>query len=167
MISPRKHSGVRRGLSLLEVLVALIIFLLAFVALGHLVTVGGDLALETQQQVQAADLCQTKMAEVIAGAVPLTPQSAVPFEEDPAWQWSLDCEQNNFPGLWNVTVQVSRQQVRGTHVVCRLSEMVLDPQKHGSLQDLPPGGSTSGDSSSSGSSPSSSGGTGAAAMGGK
>jgi prepilin-type N-terminal cleavage/methylation domain-containing protein len=164
MMSPRRHAGVRSGLSLLEVLVALVIFLSSFVILGQLVKLGGDRAVDTQQQVQAARLCQTKMAEVIAGAVPLTTQSAVPFEEDPAWQWSLECEQSNHPGLWNVAVHVSRQQARGA--ACTLSEMVLDPQKHGSLQDLPPGSSTSGDSSSSGSSSSSSGNTGTAAMGG-
>ena len=165
MMSPRKHAGVRSGLSLLEVLVALVIFLSAFAILGKLVTMSGDVAIETQHQLQAARLCQSKMAEVIGGAVPLTSQSGVPFDEDPVWLWSLECEQSNYPGLWNVSVKVSHQQL-GAPVVCTLSEMVLDPQIHGSLQDLPPGGSTSGNSSGSGSSSSSSGSTGTTAMGG-
>jgi type II secretion system protein I len=156
MMSPRPHADVRNGLTLLEVLVALGVFLVSFVALSQLIKMSGDRAVETQQQLQASRLCQSKMAEVIGGAMPLTSQSAVPFDEDPAWLWSLDCEQSNYPNLWNVSVQVSRQQARGTQVICTLSEMVLDPQIHGSLQDLPPGGSTSDNSSSGGSSSSSS-----------
>ena len=156
MRAARYPSWRRPGLSLLEVLVALTIFLLAFVILGRLVIFGSDRALQTQHEVQAADLCQTKMAEVIAGAVPLTAVSAVPFNEDQAWQWSLDCEQSDFPGLWNVTVRVSRQGQRGTEVVCTLNEKVLDPQIHGNLQDAPPGSGSASSSGSSSSSPSSS-----------
>jgi len=149
MMSPRQSCGGRHGLSLMEVLVALTIFLLAFVALGRLVILGGDQALDAQQHVRAADLCQSKLAEVIAGAVPLTTESEVAFDEDRVWHWSLDCEKSNFPGLWNVTVRVSRQDQQGMHVRCTVSQMVLDPQKtHGNLQDTPPGTTTDSDSSS-------------------
>jgi hypothetical protein len=155
----------------MEVLVALTIFLLAFVMLGRLVIFGGDRAREGQQHFRAADLCQSKLAEVIAGALPLTSQPEVGFEEDPDWHWSLDCEKSNFPGLWNVTVRVSRQQARGARIVCTLSEMVLDPQIHGNVQDTPPSlsaqaadAASSGSSSPSSSRPATSG---AATMGGK
>jgi general secretion pathway protein I len=154
-MSPRRPSGRRRGLSLMEVLVALAIFLLAFIVLGRLVIFGSDQALDAQHQGQAADLCQTKMAEVIAGALPLTSQSDVPFEEDPGWHWSLDCEKSNYPGLWTVTVRVSRQEPQRTRVLCKLTQMVLDPQMHGNILDTPPGMTC--DSSSTGSSSSSSG----------
>jgi hypothetical protein len=137
----------------MEVLAALTIFLLAFVVLSRLVMLGGDQALEAQQQVRAADLCQTKMAEVIAGALALSSQQEVPFNEDPSWRWSLACEQGNVPGLWNVTVQVARQQPQGLRPFCSLTQMVLDPQIHGSVQDTPPdtgtGSSSTGNSSSS------------------
>jgi len=147
------HFPRRRGLSLMEVLVALTIFLLAFVGLSRLVMLGGYQARDAQRQVRAADLCQTKMAEVIAGAVPLTSQPEVAFDEDPKWHWSLDCERGNAPGLWNVTVHVGRQQSQGYRPLCSLTEMVLDPQIHGSVQDTPPdngSGSSSGQSSKSG-----------------
>lgn len=146
----------RRGLSLMEVLVALTIFLLAFVVLGRLVILGGDQALLAQQQVRAADLCRTKMAEVMAGALPLSSHAEVAFEEDPHWRWSLDCERANVPGLWNVTVGVGRQQAQGYRPFCSLTQMVLDPQLHGSVQDLPP---DNGSSSSSGQTSKSSGGS--------
>lgn len=150
MRSPSQRPGGRRGLSLMEVLVALTIFLMAFVVLGRLVTLGSDQAVEARQHIQAADLCQTKLAEVVAGAVPLETQSDVPFEEDPAWHWSLDCEKSNYPGLWNVTVQVSRQQPQPGRVLCTITQMVLDPQKHGNLQDTPPDPTADSDSSNTG-----------------
>src|SRR5579871_2109658 len=148
MMSPRPARGRRPGLSLMEVLVALTVFLLAFIALGRLVALGGDQAADAQQHVRAADLCQTKLAEVIAGAVPLTSESDVPFEEDPLWHWTLDCEQGSYAGLWNVTVRVSRQQPQGMRPYCTLTQMILDPSIHGNLHDTPPGTPT--DSSSSG-----------------
>jgi general secretion pathway protein I len=159
MMSP-KHSSRRRGLSLMEVLVALTIFLLAFVILDRLVMLGGDQALDAQHQIRAADLCQTKMAEVIAGALALSSHSEVPFDEDPSWRWSLDCEKGNYPGLWNVTVRVSRQQPQGSRHFssCSLTQIVLDPQIHGNVQDIPPDNGTGSSSSSSGRSSKSSGG---------
>jgi general secretion pathway protein I len=147
MISPRPNSR-RPGLSLMEVLVALTIFLMAFVALGRLVTLGSDQALEAQRHIRAADLCQSKLAEVIAGAVALESQTEVPFDEDLTWHWTLDCEKSTYAGLWSVTVLVSRQDAGRMRVFSKLSEMILDPQIHGNLQDTPPGTPTDSDSSS-------------------
>jgi general secretion pathway protein I len=148
MRSPR-HLRRRHGLSLMEVLVALAIFLLAFAGLGQLVMLSANQALDAEHQVRAADLCQSKMAEVIAGAVSLTSQPEVPFEEDPNWRWSLDCDRNSVPGLWKVTVQVRRQQSQGPPQ-CTLTQLVLDPQIHGNVQDiLPDNGSGSSSSQSS------------------
>jgi len=138
----------------MEVLVALAIFLLAFVILGRLVIFGSDRAVDAQEQAQAADLCQTKMAEVIAGALPLSGQADVAFEEElPGWLWSLDCENTNYAGLWTVTVRVSRQDPHRLRVLGTLTQLVLDPKVHGSVQDMPPG--TASDSSSTGNSSSS------------
>jgi hypothetical protein len=142
----------------MEVLVALAVFLLAFVALGRLVIIGSDRALDAQYEVRAADLCQTKIAEVIAGAISLSPQREVPFPEDGRWRWSLDCTKENAPGLWNVTLQVSRQQPQGSRVFCSITQWVLDPQSHGSLQDTPPDTGALSDVPSTGSSSSPSGG---------
>jgi general secretion pathway protein I len=153
-MSPRTPACKRRGLSLMEVLVALAIFLMALVVLGRLVIFGSDHAVDAQYQIQAADLCQAKLAEVIAGAVPLSSQADVPFNEDPNWLWSLDCENTNYPGLWSVTVRVSRQQQLRTRTFCKLTQMVLDPQMHGSVQDIPPDNSSGSNSSTTGNAPS-------------
>jgi len=132
--SPQQHPT-RPGFSLMEVLVALAIFLLAFAGISRLVTLASDRALDVKLQSQATQLCQAKLAEVVAGAVPLSSQADVSLDEDPSWTWSLDAEQGNVPGLWNVTVKVKRQQSGGVHLEASLSQMVLDPSQRGSTLD--------------------------------
>ena len=53
MYLPKRPVSVRRGLSLLEVLVALAIFLLSFVAIGRLTSLASDRALDVEYQSQA------------------------------------------------------------------------------------------------------------------
>src|SRR5581483_1170072 len=103
-LSPRPPTP-RRGLSLLEVLVALAIFLLSFVAIGRLVTLASDHALEIQQQSEATRVAQSKINEVLCGSLGL--QSAEGDEDE--WHWSIDAEQNtSVNGLWTVTATVTR-----------------------------------------------------------
>src|SRR5262249_48323520 len=99
MRSRPNASSERGGMTLLEVLVALGIFLTALTAISRLITMGGEHALNVQQQAQATQLCQAKLAEVSAGVVPLSGQSDVPFDEDPNWLWSVDAGQGTISGL--------------------------------------------------------------------
>jgi len=122
-------------MTLLEVLVALGIFLMALVGIIKLVTIGGEQARQVQLNAQATELCQSKLAEVVAGVVPLTAQSDVPFDEDPDWLWSLDATQGDIAGLWKLTVRVTRQQSNGSHIECSLDRMLLDPSLRGSTLD--------------------------------
>jgi len=157
MISPLYPSSGRCGLTLLEVLVALGIFLTALVGISKLVTLAADQARDVQQQAQATQLCQAKLAEVAAGFVPLSGQSDVPFDEDSNWLWSLDAAQGDIAGLWKVTVRVTRQRPDGSRVECSLDRMLLDPSLRGSALDaaLAAANSSSNSSSTSGSSSSS------------
>lgn len=148
----------RPGLSLLEVLVALTIFLLSLVAISRLVEMGGERALQARERVLAAQKCESKMNEVVAGVVPLQSQGDTPFDEDPDWVWSLECDQGAVTNLWNVTVKVSRQQGqgKGTPLSVTLSQMLLDPSIRGNAYDAASGGSSSGSSGSGSSSTSTS-----------
>src|SRR5437016_5563530 len=133
MYLPTRPARPRRGLSLLEVLVALTIFLLSFVAIGRLVTLASDHALEIQYQSQATQLAQSKLNEVICGALPLQSGSGS-FDEDEAWQWTLDADpEGTVDGLWTVTVKVSRSSNDGSDTSASLSQMVLDPTLRGSV----------------------------------
>ncbi len=130
-----KCRGNRPGLSLLEVLTALAIFLVSLIALGQLLTISGERAYEVQQQSHAAQLCQSKLAEVVSGAVSLSSTSES-FDEDPDWQWNLDAEQDSsITGLWRVQVKVSRDLADGSHYESTIHQMVLDPSLRGSTTD--------------------------------
>ncbi len=126
--------GSRPGISLLEVLVALGVFLLSLVAIFRLVTFASERAVDVHYESRALQLCQSKMAEAIAGVVPVSsPQSETPFDEDSDWSWSMDSEQGNVAGLWNVTVRVSRQRPDGSKMEVALSRMILDPSLRGAV----------------------------------
>jgi general secretion pathway protein I len=122
-------------MSLLEVLVALAIFLFALIVLGRLVIMGGERAREVQELGQATQLCQSKLAEVAAGAVPLSSQSGAPLDEAPDWTWSLDCSQADIASLWSVTVKVGKDRPDGSRIECTLSQKVLDPAQRGNALD--------------------------------
>ncbi len=128
----------RSGLSLLEVLIALAIFLISLIGLGQLITISGERSLDVQQQGYAAQLCQSKLAEVLSGVVPVSgSQSEVPFDDDPDWHWSLDAQQNSISGLWQIQVRVTRQRGDGKKIECVLNQLMLDPSLRGSTLDNP------------------------------
>lgn len=142
----------RPGLSLLEVLISLTIFLLALVALGEIVSFASDRALDVQHRTEALQLCQSRLAELQAGALPLSQQDETPCQEDPAYQWAADIQQGNIQGLQIVTVRVTRHRPNGTWIEASLSQMILDPATVGSTQDNPGIPATTTDSSTTGSS---------------
>jgi len=131
----------RPGLSLLEVLIALAVLLISLTGLGYLLTMAGNLAQQGQMRTEAAQLCQSKLAELAAGATPLSSGEGA-FEEAPQYQWSVSAEQGAAQGLWNVTVRVSRERPGGSRIQVALNQMILDPSAIGSTQDAPPSSTT-------------------------
>jgi hypothetical protein len=111
------------------------IFLMAVVVIGQLVTMGGERALDVDQQSEATMLCQSKLSELVCGALPLSSQGDQAFDEAPDYKYSIDCSQNNVSNLWNVSVTVTRERSDGTKIQSTLSQMLLDPSVRGSSQD--------------------------------
>src|SRR5437763_13616895 len=93
----------RAGLSLIEVLVALAIFLLSLVALGQLVQIGTDRAIDVQERSQASTYSRSALAQVTAGIVPITGQGTTAFDDDSNRSWSVDAEADGAPNLSHVT----------------------------------------------------------------
>jgi type II secretory pathway pseudopilin PulG len=122
-------------MSLLEVLVALAIFLAALTVLGKLIIIGGERARDVQDLGRATQICQSKLAEVVSGVTPLSSQSDVALDEDPAWTWSLDCTQDSVPNLWDVTVRATRRYQDGNTIECEVHQRVLDPSIRGNAAD--------------------------------
>jgi prepilin-type N-terminal cleavage/methylation domain-containing protein len=131
----------RRGLSLLEVLVALAIFFVALVAISQIVEMSGRRAEEVLHRAEAAQLCQSKLAEIASGALELTGgEISGVFDEDPSWEWvaevaPLSQQNGSLPAsLLQVTVRVTKQQARPPYQYT-VSQWVLDPAARGSTQD--------------------------------
>jgi len=133
--------GIRRerpGLSLLEVIISLAIFLMAIVVIGQIISIAGQRALDVQQRTVALQIAQAKLAEVQAGAIPLETNEDQVVDEDNAYHWSVIAEQGQVEGLWNVTIKVVRERSDNTRVEIALSQMLMDPTLTGSTQDVPP-----------------------------
>jgi type II secretory pathway pseudopilin PulG len=134
------HRPARPGLSLLEVIISLAIFLMSLAVLVFLLTLAGNNARMSSQRSHALRLCRSKMSEVISGVVSVQGGGGGDFDEDPDYQWSVEAQQNgSVQGLYNVTVKVSRKRTSGQKLEVTLSQMVLDPTIAGSTQDTPAG----------------------------
>jgi len=127
----RLASPARKGLSLIEVLVSLAIFLFAFIAIARLIDLSSDEALEIEWQTTGLRLAQSKLAEVSAGVIPLQSQSQVSFDEEPNYSWTLEIENAEVTNLYNVSVVVSRTQQGVVPFEVTLSQMVFDPNFRG------------------------------------
>ena len=118
-------------------------------ALGRLVTFAGERALEAQYRSQATLHALSQLAEVEAGSIALNSQGETELEDDTDYTWSMDAQQGQGPGLWNVTVRVYRRAQHGT-VEVALSKLVLDPAAVGSTQDSVPVNSSTNNNASTG-----------------
>ena len=123
---PCPRARKRAGLSLIEVLLALAIFLTALVAIARLVDMGADLELEARHQSRGTRLAQAKLAEVECGAIPLESSSGTFDGDDANWSWTLTVQSYDIPNLYLVSVSVSRE-VKGQTVTITLSQLMLDP----------------------------------------
>ena len=87
----------RTGLSLLEVLVALAIFLFSIVALHQALNIGTNNAVDMQQHMSRVTWLKADMEVYVARPHELAADT--PFDEDPDYTWSLDAEQNTTANL--------------------------------------------------------------------
>lgn len=102
MKSPR-----RSGFTLLEVILALAILVGALAVLGELADQGLTNARTAASLAEAQLLCESKLAEVTAGLVPLSAVTAAPIETDPNWTYSIVVDQTLDQGLVVVRVTVA------------------------------------------------------------
>ena len=116
----------RTGLSLLEVLLAIAILGGAMIVITQLLNLGYRSAIEARMRTEAALLCDTKMAELAAGVLPLSGTSGEAIEENPNWNYSVSVENASQVGLLAVTVTVAQNNV-GNQTPMSLSIVRLMP----------------------------------------
>lgn len=115
----------RRGLSLLEVVLAIAILGIAMVAIVELLNIGYRAAISSRLRTEAALLCDSKMAEVAAGVLPVQGMSLTTLPENPTWNYSIDVQPSSQLGLLTVTVTV--RQATNTAVPVSMSVVRLMP----------------------------------------
>jgi general secretion pathway protein I len=99
----------RRGITLYEVVIALVIFSGAMAAISEGVSTGVRAALQSRLQSQAILLCESKMGEVMAGVVPHSTTGETSFTEAQlqGWTWALNVKPGPQTGLMAVQVDVT------------------------------------------------------------
>ena len=122
----------RRGVSLLEVVISVTIFLASLTAILSLLDLGNQSRLSVQLDAKAAILCESAMGEYLSGYRDLTPTSGEPLETadpDDTWLLTTTIEAAEGESLLRVTVPVAHtingNQVNSSFLLTRL---IRDPQ---------------------------------------
>ncbi|MFV0444465.1 MAG: prepilin-type N-terminal cleavage/methylation domain-containing protein [Planctomycetaceae bacterium] len=115
----------RHGLTLLEVMLALGIFLVAMTAIGQLITLGSRASVEARLEADAVLRAETALSEVLAGVHPMQTAAALPFDDDPNWQWGLTVSEGPHVDLVRLDVtayyQPPGESPTGTVTLSRLT----------------------------------------------
>ncbi len=144
MIRHRPPQPARRGLTLMEVVVSMAIFLMSVLAVYQIIQLGAERSLDVHQQTRASLLCQSKLAEVMAGVEPMsstgggyagTPDDAAGDLSD--WTWRMEASEAEVPELYDVKVWVRYERPTGRVVEAHLCQKVLAPASRGSTLQQP------------------------------
>ncbi|MGF1579357.1 MAG: hypothetical protein ACFCD0_08350 [Gemmataceae bacterium] len=135
----RTVSTHRDGLSLIEVILAVVIFLFSLAAIGQLISFSSDRAIEARWTQEGMIHCQSKMDEFEARVLFLESTAKQEYEIDPSWQWSAEIEQDgDLPTAFKVKVTFERRRANDTWFQVSLQKIVIDPDARGSTLDPAP-----------------------------
>ena len=125
---PGTRRPARRGVSLIEVILATAIFLIALSGISVLIRSATDNALDAARTNQCSRLARSKMAELEAGVgdATVTDGGTGVFAEYPNYQWEVVTTQAVIPNAYDITVRVWIETPSRTTEV-RLSQILLDP----------------------------------------
>ena len=156
---PHQEGMTRRGLSLLEVILAVAILAGAIAALGEVTRQALESARIARDSTYAELLCESKLSEIVAGIELPDPVDGVPCEEvlepgQPLWLYSIRLEPTAQVGAVAVYVTVYQDvPSQKRSLSCTLVRWMMDPTVDFSAQSTGTGqDSTSSQSSTTGSS---------------
>ena len=112
--SHRTHApSLRRGMTLLEVVIALALFFAAMAAISNILRLGSDSSIKAQLRAEASLLGESKLNEVVAGLLPLTAVESQPFDGLPQWTWTLSVEDDTTASLKRLLLTVNHLRSNG------------------------------------------------------
>ena len=117
--SPVSSRHRRRGVTLLEILMALAILGFAWAAISRLTANGMKIGLRTEGDALAAMHCQSLMNAVLSGAIPLQNSSDQTLPGDENWLWSMRLAEMDQRATDLVTVRVTVQSRHRALTKCR------------------------------------------------
>lgn len=100
----------RKGFTLLEVILALTIFVGSIAVLSRLIIVGVENAEMADWQSQAWLIAESRWAEIESGVRSLSDSGPFPVDEMPGWEWTFQLESMSMPALYRVTLAVRKQE---------------------------------------------------------
>jgi prepilin-type N-terminal cleavage/methylation domain-containing protein len=119
----------RRGLSLLEVMLALAILGGSLAVLGQLVRIGARSAAVARDSTTAQLLAESKMAEIASGIILPETVFQEPADETGEWLCSVETQSIDQEGLLAVRVLVEQDPAYTTQpVTFLLTRWIVDPQ---------------------------------------
>ena len=118
----------RRGMSLLEVFVALAILIAALAVISQIITTGTRASARAQFQSEATLRAESTMAEAVSGIIPLQNDKKA-FDDDASWQWSLTVESGPHVDTLLLTVVADHTNENGRlNGSATLKRVIRDPQ---------------------------------------
>ena len=132
--APRQHAisaMARAGLSLLEVLLSVAIFLGALTAIMQLLNAGQLSETGARLRTEAALRCEAKMAEIVAGIQEAVTSNDQKFPDDEIgnWHWSAEVGSGDATSLLKITVTVEHLPDGKTpNAAFTLTRYMRDPQ---------------------------------------
>ena len=116
MIAKKKHvsslhlsAGCRSGLTLLEIVLSLAIFVGAIAALSQLASNGTRATVIARLKTQATIRCEAKLNEVLAGIEQMATRSSTSFPDDSHWTWSQVVTPSSHKELVQIDLTVSHR----------------------------------------------------------
>ncbi|MCA9187039.1 MAG: prepilin-type N-terminal cleavage/methylation domain-containing protein [Pirellulaceae bacterium] len=101
-----RQTHITKGLSLLEVMLALAILGVAIAALGELVRVGMRSAEQARDITEAQLICEAKLGQLASGVIPLQGANNAAVEWDNNWVYSVQVQNASQQNVVSVTVSV-------------------------------------------------------------
>jgi general secretion pathway protein I len=127
----RQRNSNRNGLTLLEVLVSVAIFLGSLTAIMQLLNTGHQAETSARLQSEAVLRCDSKMAEIVAGIEKPVSSADGTFLDDEIgnWKWSVEVTNGTATSLLKITVIVEHSpDGKNPNAAFSLTRYMRDPQ---------------------------------------
>lgn len=121
----------RSGLSLLEIIISVAIFMASLAAIMEGLQIGRRSELSARLQSEAVLRCETVMGEILSGVKEASSAQGNPFDDDETgnWEWTAEVTEAGTVGLLQVTVLVEHRPGGGEpNAAFTLVRFMRDPQ---------------------------------------